>query len=83
VGLEPAGFYSYDLPDNLGRRSAEEILPRFQRLAVGDWVPMSGNTTPYTAFRVTRLEPGKLMLWEKTAAPGWGCSSRSTANTPG
>jgi hypothetical protein len=26
---------------------------------------MSGKTTPYTAFRVTRLEPGKLMLWQK------------------
>jgi|GEM_PF-1320922 len=64
-GWNRAGFYSYDLLDNRGRRSAEEILPRFQRLAVGDWVPMSGNTTPYTAFLVTRLEPGKLMLWEK------------------
>jgi hypothetical protein len=64
-GWNRAGFYSYDLLDNRGRRSAGKILPRFQRLAVGDWVPMSGNTTPYTAFRVTRLEPGKLMLWEK------------------
>ena len=37
-GWNRAGFYSYDLLDNLGRRSAEEILPEFQRLAVGDWV---------------------------------------------
>jgi hypothetical protein len=64
-GWNRAGFYSYDLLDNLGRRSAGEILPQFQRLAVGDWVPMSGKTTPYTAFRVTRLEANKLMLWEK------------------
>jgi len=66
-GWNRAGFYSYDLLDNLGRRSAEEILPEFQRLAVGDWVPMSAKTTPYTAFRVTRLEPGRLMLWEKAS----------------
>ena len=64
-GWDRAGFYSYDLLDNLGRPSAEEILPQFQQLAVGDWVPMSGNTTPYTAFRVTRLEPSTMMLWEK------------------
>jgi uncharacterized protein YndB with AHSA1/START domain len=64
-GWDRAGFYSYDLLDNLGRPSAEEILPQFQQLAVGDWVPMSGKTTPYTAFRVTRLEPSTMMLWEK------------------
>jgi uncharacterized protein YndB with AHSA1/START domain len=64
-GWDRAGFYSYDLLDNLGRPSAKEILPQFQQLAVGDWVPMSGKTTPYTAFRVTRLEPNTMMLWEK------------------
>jgi hypothetical protein len=26
---------------------------------------MSGKTTPYTAYRVTQLEPGTLMLWQK------------------
>jgi len=28
-------------------------------------VPMGGEPTPSTAYRVTRLEPGTLMLWEK------------------
>ncbi|MGN6172240.1 MAG: SRPBCC family protein [Streptosporangiaceae bacterium] len=65
-GWNRAGFYSYDLLDNLGRPSAQELLSQFQRLAVGDWVPMSGKTTPYTAYQVTRLEPGRLMLWEKS-----------------
>jgi len=64
-GWNRAGFYSYDLLDNLGRPSARQILPQFQHLAVGDWVPMGGKTTPCTAYRVTRLEPGKLMLWQK------------------
>jgi hypothetical protein len=64
-GWNRAGFYSYDLLDNLGRPSARQILPEFQDLAVGDWVPMSGKTTPYTAYRVTRLEPFSLMLWQK------------------
>ena len=64
-GWNRAGFYSYDLLDNLGRRSAWQILPQFQHLAVGDWVPMGGKETPYTAYRVARLEPGSLMLWHK------------------
>ena len=64
-GWNRAGFYSYDLLDNLGRPSARQILPQFQQLAAGDWVPMGGKTTPYTAYRVARLEPGKLMLWQK------------------
>jgi hypothetical protein len=64
-GWNRAGFYSYELLDNLGRPSAWEILPQFQQLAVGDWVPMGGKPTLYTAYRVTRLEPGRVMLWEK------------------
>jgi hypothetical protein len=64
-GWNRADFYSYDLLDNLGRPSARQILPQFQQLAVGDWVPMGGKTTPYTAFRVARLEPCTLMLWQK------------------
>jgi hypothetical protein len=64
-GWNRAGFYSYDLLDNLGRPSARQILPQFQHLAVGDWVPMGGKTTPCTAYRVARLEPGTLMLWDK------------------
>ena len=45
-GWNRAGFYSYDLLDNLGRLSARRILPQFQHLAVGDWVPMGGKPTP-------------------------------------
>jgi hypothetical protein len=66
-GWNRAGFYSYDLLDNLGRPSARQILPQFQHLQVGDWVPMGGQITPYTAYQVARLEPGKLMLWRKGA----------------
>jgi hypothetical protein len=64
-GWNRAGFYSYDLLDNLGRPSARRILPQFQRLDVGDWVPMGGKPTPATAYRVARIEPSTLMLWDK------------------
>jgi hypothetical protein len=41
VGSKRAGWYSYDLLDNLGRSSARRIIPELQHLAPGDIVPMS------------------------------------------
>lgn len=41
VGLTRAGWYSYDILDNLGRTSAHQIIPKLQNLEVGDVVPMS------------------------------------------
>ena len=37
VGLTRAGWYSYDILDNLGRRSARRIVPELQGLAPGTW----------------------------------------------
>jgi hypothetical protein len=34
-GWNRAGFYGYDLMDNLGRPSSQRVLPQFQHLAVG------------------------------------------------
>jgi hypothetical protein len=45
-GWNRAGFCSYGRLDNLGRPSARQILPQFQHLTVGDWVPMGAKTTP-------------------------------------
>ena len=36
VGTSRAGWYSYDLLDNLGRPSARRIVPELQHLAPGD-----------------------------------------------
>lgn len=36
VGFGRAGFYSYDLLDNLGRQSAEDVQTRWQQVQVGD-----------------------------------------------
>lgn len=64
VGFGRAGFYSYDLLDNLGRPSADRILPGGDP-AVGDWVPMSGRVSETTAFRVAGVEHGRSLLWVK------------------
>jgi hypothetical protein len=39
MGFRRAGWYSYDLLDNLGRRSARRIHPEWQGLTAGDHVP--------------------------------------------
>ena len=43
MGVTRAGWYSYDLLDNLGRPSAENILTENQTIQVGDLIPMSPN----------------------------------------
>ncbi|MDQ1710268.1 MAG: hypothetical protein QOG49_1653, partial [Frankiaceae bacterium] len=67
VGCLRAGWYSNDLLDNLGHPSATEILPEYQQIAVGQWVPMSPSSQPTerTALKVHSFEANKWMLWSK------------------
>lgn len=59
IGFTRAGWYSYDIIDNLGRPSATEIIPELQDLKVGDKVPLSRWT-----FQVVKeIIPYKTMLW--------------------
>ncbi|MCU1688413.1 MAG: hypothetical protein JWN20_341 [Jatrophihabitantaceae bacterium] len=68
VGCGRAGFYSHDLLDNLARPSASTLLPRFQDLEVGQWVPMSPAAVPTdrTALRVREFEVERWLLWAKS-----------------
>ena len=61
IGLGRAGWYSYDWIDNLGRPSAERIVPELQHLAVGDLVPMSPDGK--VGLWVKDFEPDRWMLW--------------------
>ena len=67
VGGSRAGFYSDDLLDNLGRPSAEVIVPSLQHIEVGQWVPMSpwGAPNEVTAFRVDGWQVDRWLLWRK------------------
>ena len=58
MGYGRAGWYSIGLIDNLGRSSANRILPEYQQLAVGDEVP-SG---PGSAFRVHDIERERFLV---------------------
>ena len=66
VGVDRAGFYSYDLLDNLGRRSADRILERWQHLGVGDTVaPMANPPTAATSFVIAEIDRPRALVWSK------------------
>ena len=67
VGCRRAGWNSNDLLDNVGRPSATTIIPDFQHLEVGQWVPMSPSEHPSerTAFKVDSFQVNEWLLWTK------------------
>jgi hypothetical protein len=69
VGVTRAGWYSYDLLDNLGRRSARRILPEFQHLAPGDVIPMSPDGKK--GMRVHSMDPPWAMVWGQPGETTW------------
>lgn len=66
IGFGRAGFYSYDLLDNLGRPSADRILPEWQALEIGAVAaPMANPPTERNSFRVAGFEAERWLLWAK------------------
>jgi hypothetical protein len=69
VGTKRAGWYSYDLLDNLGHRSARRIIPELQGLAAGDVVPMSPDGKQ--GISVCSLEAPHSMVWGTPGDTSW------------
>jgi hypothetical protein len=66
VGAGRAGFYSYDLLDTRGRPSAEEVLPDWQEVHVGDVAaPMTLDPGPTTSFVVDAFRFPEYLVWAK------------------
>ncbi len=61
IGFWRAGWDTYDLLDNPGRRSAERIVPELQHLEVGDLVPMGPGKS--SGIWVKELVPNRSMVW--------------------
>ena len=63
MGYGRAGFYGYDILENLGSgrglRSADRILPEFQHFAAGDEVPISA----VARMRFHAIEPDRFLIW--------------------
>jgi hypothetical protein len=69
MGAGRAGWYSYDLLDNGGRRSADQILPEHQHLTVGTLMPALPGVRE--GFLVLAFEPRRNLIlgWGSPGAP--------------
>ncbi len=69
MGLTRAGWYSYDLLDNLGRPSARRIVPELQDLQPGDIVPMSPDGKQ--GMKVHSVNAPHSMVWGEPGGTTW------------
>jgi hypothetical protein len=64
LGYGRGGFYTYDLVDNAGERSADHIIDEYQHLEVGDLIPMFHESHGLAiAYKVDSFEVNKWMVW--------------------
>lgn len=70
MGVTRAGWYSYDLLDNLGRPSATTILPECQPIKVDDLIAMSPDGKQ--GLYVKDFKPDEWILWwDKNGVTSW------------
>ena len=69
VGVNRAGWYSYDLLDNLGRPSARAVIDELQDIRPGDLLPMSPDGKH--GIRVHALDPPHWMIWGTPGETSW------------
>jgi len=62
MGMTRAGWYSYDLLDNLGRPSARRLLPELQQIYAGQVIPMSPDGK-YGVY-VKEFKENEWILWD-------------------
>ena len=60
MGCRRAGWYSWDILDNAGVRSADRIIPELQHLAVGDVLP--ARPVGGEGFKVLRIVPERALV---------------------
>lgn len=83
VGYGRAGFYSYDLLDNLGRPSVRRILPEYQTPTAGDLAaPMASPPDDRNSFRVAELAAPHRLVWSKPDSTwAWRLDDRGAGGT--
>ncbi len=70
MGVTRAGWYSYDLLDNLGRPSARTILPECQPIKVDDLIAMSPDGKYGVNVKDFKQDEW-ILWWEKNGATSW------------
>jgi hypothetical protein len=68
MGCQRAGWYSWDVLDNGGVRSADHIIPELQHLAIGDTLP--ARPVGAEGFEVLRIVPERALVLSGTS-PKW------------
>lgn len=72
MGYGRAGFYGYDLIENVGSRtgirSARSILPELQHPKTGDVLPISA----VASLVVDSIQPGRYLIWRGDTTPSDG-----------
>lgn len=73
IGTGKAGWYSYDVLDNLGRPSATELLDQWQQVEVGDPAAPMNPFVPIedSPWRVELVEPNRTLLWRNPSDGTW------------
>lgn len=61
IGFGRAGWYSYDVLDNLGHPSSDRIVPELQHIQVGDLVPLGPGED--AGMRVVDFAPHRWVVW--------------------
>jgi hypothetical protein len=65
MGCQRAGWYSWDILDNAGKRSADQIVPELQHLEIGDVLP--ARPTGDEGFEVIRVVPERALVLSSRA----------------
>jgi hypothetical protein len=64
MGMGRGGFYNFDMLDNLGKPSANRIIPEYQDLKEGDFI--------LSLLQVKEIKSQEYMLWRfLEGAGGW------------
>lgn len=64
LGYRRGGFYTYDLVDNAGERSADRIIDEYQHIRVGDLIPMFHESHGLAiAYAIDSFEVNEWMFW--------------------
>ena len=82
MGVNRAGWYSYDLLDNLARPSAEVILPEHQNVQIGTLIPMSPDGKQ--GLYVKDFRANEWMFWWDNKGDStwvWGIYSEGEAHS--
>jgi hypothetical protein len=75
LGQERGGFYSYEWAENLvglGIHNADEVVPEYQDLAVGDTVRLArADRFPDTRLEVAAIDPARSLVLRSPDDPSW------------